>query len=37
VPRTLQYITELGSRYDELSFVASLIGERVLPAWDKKA
>lgn len=31
VPRTLGYIAELASRYDELAFLAGLIGERILP------
>jgi len=33
VPRTLNYIVELGSRYEELDFLMPLITERVLPAW----
>lgn len=33
VPRTLNYIVELGSRYEELDFLLPLITERVLPAW----
>jgi len=33
VPRTLNYIVELGSRYEELDFLMPLISERVLPAW----
>lgn len=33
VPRTLDYIVELGSRYEELDFLLPLITERVLPAW----
>jgi len=32
VPRTLSYIVELGSRYEDLSFLAALITERCLPA-----
>jgi aminoglycoside/choline kinase family phosphotransferase len=32
VPRTLGYIVELGSRYEDLSFLATLIAERCLPA-----
>ena len=32
VPRTLGYIVELGSRYEDLSFLATLITERCLPA-----
>jgi hypothetical protein len=31
VPRTLQYITDVAPRYPELSFLARLIDERVLP------
>ena len=34
VPRTLEYIVELGSRYPELSFLVPLIEERILPVWD---
>jgi len=33
VPRTLNYIVELESRYEELGFLISLISEKVLPAW----
>lgn len=33
VPRTLQYIAELGSQYAELGFLVRLIEARVLPAW----
>jgi hypothetical protein len=33
VPRTLNYIVELGSRYEELDFLVPLITDRVLPAW----
>lgn len=33
VPQTVRYITELAPRYPELSFIASLIDERVLPNW----
>jgi aminoglycoside/choline kinase family phosphotransferase len=33
VPRTLNYIVELGSRYEELSFLLPLITEKVLPAF----
>jgi aminoglycoside/choline kinase family phosphotransferase len=32
VPRTLEYIEALGPKYDELSFLSQLIGQRVLPA-----
>jgi aminoglycoside/choline kinase family phosphotransferase len=34
VPRTLNYIVEMGSRYEELDFLVPLITERVLPAWS---
>jgi hypothetical protein len=34
VPRTLNYIVEIGSRYEELEFLLPLITERVLPAWS---
>jgi len=33
IPRTLNYIVEIGSRYEELEFLIPLIAERVLPAW----
>jgi len=33
VPRTLSYIVELGTRYEELNFLMPLITEQVLPAW----
>jgi aminoglycoside/choline kinase family phosphotransferase len=33
VPRTLNYIVELGAQYEELSFLVPLIEEKVLPAW----
>ena len=33
IPRTLNYIVELGSRYEELDFLLPLIQEQVLPAW----
>ncbi|NCF72458.1 MAG: phosphotransferase [Gammaproteobacteria bacterium] len=33
VPRTLSYIVELGSRYEELSFLVPLIRDRILPLW----
>jgi aminoglycoside/choline kinase family phosphotransferase len=32
VPRTLDYIVELGSRYEELKFLVPLIEEQILPA-----
>ena len=35
VPRTLEYIIELGPRYEDLGFLVRLIEERVLPAWPK--
>ncbi|NCF13880.1 MAG: phosphotransferase [Gammaproteobacteria bacterium] len=31
IPRTLSYIVDLGSRYEELGFLISLIEDRVLP------
>jgi len=31
IPRTLNYVMEIASRYDELAFLRRLIGERVLP------
>ena len=37
VPRTLEYIVELGPRYQELDFLVRLIEERVLPAWGDTA
>jgi aminoglycoside/choline kinase family phosphotransferase len=37
VPRTLNYIVELGSRYDELSFLVPLIRDRILPSWGDAA
>jgi aminoglycoside/choline kinase family phosphotransferase len=33
VPRTLEYIVEIGPRHEELSFLVRLIEEQVLPAW----
>ena len=35
VPRTLEYIIELGPRHADLSFLVRLIEEQVLPAWRK--
>jgi aminoglycoside/choline kinase family phosphotransferase len=35
VPRTLEYIVELGPSHADLSFLVRLIEERVLPAWGK--
>jgi aminoglycoside/choline kinase family phosphotransferase len=32
VPRTLDYIVELGSRYEELNFLVPLIEEQIMPA-----
>ena len=32
IPRTLYYITELATRYDELRYVSTLIAEKCLPA-----
>jgi len=37
VPRTLEYIVELGSRYSELSFLVPLIDKRILPVWDSSS
>jgi N-acetylmuramate 1-kinase len=34
VPRTLDYIVEIGPRYAELDFVVRVIEDKVLPAWD---
>lgn len=34
VPRTLEYIVEVGPRYPELGFLTRLIGEQILPQWD---
>ena len=34
IPRTLSYIVDIAPRYDELSFLAGLIEERVLPGMD---
>jgi hypothetical protein len=31
IPRTLNYIVAIAARYEELSFLNELIGERVLP------
>jgi aminoglycoside/choline kinase family phosphotransferase len=33
VPRTLNYIVEIGSHYEELDFLLALIQEQVLPTW----
>ena len=35
VPRTLEYIIEIGPRHEDLSFLVRLIEEQVLPAWRK--
>ncbi len=32
IPRTLDYVVEASSRYDELKFLNVLLGERVMPA-----
>jgi len=37
VPRTLSYIVELGSRYDELNFLVPLIRDQILPLWGDAA
>jgi aminoglycoside/choline kinase family phosphotransferase len=34
IPRTLNYIVELGPRYPELEFLTKLIAERCLPALE---
>ena len=34
VTRTLEYVVEMGPRYEELSFLQRLIDARILPAWD---
>ena len=34
VPRTLEYVTELGNRYEELELLVELIRERILPVWE---
>ncbi len=34
VTRTLEYIVEVGPRYEELNFLQHLIEARILPAWD---
>ncbi len=34
VPRTLDYIVEIGPRYPELDFLVRLIKEKIQPAWD---
>ena len=35
VPRTLSYIVDIAPRHDELSFLADLISNRILPVLDK--
>jgi len=37
VPRTLGYVVELGSRYEELEFLAELITDRCLPALQEES
>lgn len=37
VPRTLNYIAELGPEYEEMDFLVRLIEERVLPVWSDAA
>jgi hypothetical protein len=37
VPRTLEYIVELGTQHDELGFLVRLIEEKILSAWDSKS
>jgi len=34
VTRTLEYIVEIGPRYEELEFLRRMIEERIFPAWD---
>ena len=34
IPRTLDYVVAVASRYPELRFLMKLISERVLPAWE---
>ncbi len=34
IPRTLGYILELRTRYEELGFLMRLIAEQILPEWD---
>lgn len=36
IPRTLSYITELGSQYEELAFLVELIEQRVLPPFGTR-
>jgi aminoglycoside/choline kinase family phosphotransferase len=36
IPRTLQYVVELGPRYAELEFLINLINERCLPALERR-
>ena len=37
IPRTLRYITELATRYDELRYVSTLINEQCLPALESRS
>jgi len=37
IPRTLSYVVELGSKYEELAFLAELVAARVLPAFGGDA
>ncbi len=37
VPRTLEYIIEVGPRYPELHFLTRLIDQQILPGWDAQA
>ena len=37
IPRTLSYIVDLGSRYEELGFLIGLLENRVLPAMKAKS
>ena len=35
IPRTLQYVTELGTRYPDLDFACELIDNKILPALER--
>lgn len=32
IPRTLEYVTDTASRFEELAFIADLVGNRILPS-----
>ena len=36
IPRTLSYIVELGTSYEELGFLVDVIANRCLPALERK-